>query len=71
LKRSKQVTDAALDGESTSKTKTGLLGGGATTLNTPFVEGSPIDILLFGIRKTSNSYATSFNQTGGSEGNQG
>ena len=49
-----------MDGEATNKTKTGMLGGGTTTLNTPFVEGSPVDILLFGMRKSGNSYATSF-----------
>lgn len=60
-----------MDGEATNKTKTGMLGGGTTTLNTPFVEGSPVDILLFGVRKSGNSYATSFGQTGGSESNMG
>lgn len=70
LKMSKQVVQAALDGESTKKTG-GLLGGNVGTLNTPFVEGSPVDILLFGQRKTANSYSTSFGQTGTSEQNMG
>jgi len=47
LKRSKQVIESALDDESAKKTS-GLLGNNTTTLNTPFVEGSPVDILLFG-----------------------
>jgi hypothetical protein len=72
LKRSKQVKDPAMEsGEATSKTKTGLLAGATTTLNTPFVEGSPVDILLFGMKKSGNSYATSFGQTGGSESSMG
>lgn len=66
LKRSKQVSEAAIDEEGTKKTS-GLLGNNTTTLNTPFVEGSPVDILLFGLRKTANSYYTSFGQTGTSE----
>lgn len=70
LKRSKQVIESALDDESAKKTS-GLLGNNTTTLNTPFVEGSPVDILLFGQRKTANSYNTSFGQTGTSEQNMG
>lgn len=63
LKRSKQVKQA----DDTSPTKrTGLMGTMAGTMNTAFVEGSPIDILLFGPRSKANSYATSFGQTGSS-----
>lgn len=40
------------------------------TMNLAFVEGSPVDILLFGRRK-SNSYTTSFGQTGASDTNMG
>lgn len=62
------VSQAMGDGEATKKTATaGMLGKGATTLNTAFVEGSPVDVLLFGLRKQGNSYGTSFGQTGTSE----
>jgi len=66
LKMSKQVVQAVM-GEETTKKTGGLLGGNVGTLNTPFVEGSPVDILLFGQRKQANSYSTSFGQTGTSE----
>ena len=64
LKRSKAV---AADQGSSSPSKTGtLMGTNAGTLNQAFVEGSPVDILLFGNKRSMNSYSTSFGQTGGS-----
>merc|ERR1711990_1434317 len=72
LKVSKQVVQAALGDEgSTKRTTGGLLGGNNGTLNTAFVEGSPVEILLFGHKKSPNSYSTSFGQTGQSENNMG
>jgi hypothetical protein len=54
--------------EEASPTKrTGLMGTMAGTMNTAFVEGGPVDVLLFGQRNRSNSFMTSFGQTGSSE----
>lgn len=61
LKRSKAVQSD--QGGSPKKTGT-LMGTMAGTLNKAFVEGSPVDILLFGHKKSQNSYSTSFGQTG-------
>ena len=68
LKRSKQVEK--IDDASPTK-KTGLMGTMAGTMNTAFVEGGPIDVLLFGPRNKSNSFMTSFGQTGSSGGEVG
>lgn len=57
LKRSKQIQQN--DDASPTK-RTGLMGTMAGTMNTAFVEGGPVDILLFGPRNKSNSYMTSF-----------
>lgn len=61
LKKSKQV--AKVDGESPTK-RTGLTGTGAGTMNVPFAEGSAVDILLFGQRKTGNLMASLTNSAG-------
>jgi hypothetical protein len=54
--------------EEASPTKrTGLMGTMAGTMNTAFVEGGPVDVLLFGQRNRSNSFMTSFGQTGSSD----
>ncbi len=67
LKKSKQV--AKQEGDSPSK-RTGLTGTGAGTMNVPFAEGSAVDILLFGQRKTGN-LMTSLTNSVGSDLNPG
>jgi len=64
LKRSKQVKQ---NDDAYQSKKTGLLGTMAGTMNTAFVDGGPVDVLLFGARNKTNSYMTSFGQTGSSE----
>jgi len=59
LKVSKQVVQAVLDGDASMKGKSGLLTTTVGALNTAFVEGSPVEILLFGQKKAA-SYSTSF-----------
>lgn len=72
LKRSKQVDQSnAHNSDSPTKRTGGLLGTATGTMNTAFVEGSPVDILLFGTKKTGNSYNTSFQQTASSDASSG
>jgi hypothetical protein len=61
LKKSKQV--AKTQGESPTK-RTGLTGTIAGTMNVPFAEGSAVDILLFGQRKSSNFTKSLTNSVG-------
>ena len=42
----------------------------AGTMNKAFVEGSPVDILLFGQRKLNSTFSGSLGQTGSSDMNQ-
>ena len=41
---------------------------GQTTSSVAFAEGSPVDILLFGFKRNAGAFATSFNQSQGSDG---
>ena len=72
LKRARQIGDQSGSTGQTSPTKkTGagtLHGTNAGTSNSAFVEGSPVDILLFGQRK-SNTFSSSFGNTQSSDQN--
>ena len=45
-----------------------LVGTASGTMNSAFVEGSPVDVLLFGFKKSNNAFASSMGQTNSSEG---
>ncbi len=71
LKRSRFVdpTGGADEGSPTKRTGgSNLLGTNAGTMNSAFVEGSPVDILLFGSRKLNSTFAGSMGQTSSSDG---
>lgn len=72
LKKARQVGDQSGSSGQTSPTKkTGggtLVGTHGGTSNQAFVEGSPVDILLFGQRK-SNTFSSSFGNTQSSDQN--
>lgn len=55
------------DGEKKKLTQTNLIGTAGGTLNTAFVDGSPIDVLLFGERKKKDMFNTSMNATNNSD----
>lgn len=72
LKRARQIgsdQSGSTGGQTSPTKKTGagtLHGTNAGTSNSAFVEGSPVDILLFGQRK-SNTFSSSFGNTQSSD----
>jgi hypothetical protein len=46
-----------------------LVGTVSGTMNSAFVEGSPVDVLLFGEKKKGNIFTASMGMTSGSESN--
>ena len=74
-KTMKQLTiSKALGGEKAAAAmdaKATMGKSGMTSTTAAFVEGSPVDILLFGFRNKKNIMATSFNQSGSTDSGSG
>jgi len=69
LKRSRVLEDANADGNTKKSLVTSnLVSTGGGTMNSAFVEGSPVDVLLFG-QKQRKTYSSSLGLTASSESN--
>jgi hypothetical protein len=69
LKRSRQVEQPEVEGEKKKMATSNLVGTVSGTMNSAFVEGSPVDVLLFGEKKKGNIFTASLGMTSGSESN--
>jgi hypothetical protein len=71
LKRARQVgSNGGDDGSPTKRTgASNLLGTNMGNSNSAFVEGSPVDILLFGSKKSNSAFSSSMGMTASSDGN--
>jgi hypothetical protein len=58
-----------VEGEKKKMATSNLVGTVSGTMNSAFVEGSPIDVLLFGEKKKGNILTASMGMTSGSETN--
>ena len=71
MKDTKAGDTKAAAGGGGSTTMGGTIGKtGGTSSNVAFVEGSPVDILLFGFKKQANMIGTSFNASISSDNSQ-
>lgn len=70
LKKARQIGDAPGSTDSPKKTGAATLTKthGGSTSNQAFVEGSPVDVLLFG-QKTRGTFSSSFGNTQSSDSN--